>query len=75
MGKSQRDLSLTWSKSRGIWSITGLLRNEIEYLVINWELVRSGGNSGSFDYNIPGDVFGTPSIRFYWKLLKLEVTF
>ena len=75
MGKSQRDLSLTWSKSRGIYSITGLLGNGNYYLVINWELVRPGENSGSFDYNVPGGVFGTPSIRFYWKLLKLEVTF
>ena len=41
--------------------------------MINWELLRSGGNSGSFDYNVPGGVFGTPSTRFYLRLLKLEV--
>ena len=43
--------------------------------MINWELVRPGGNSGSFDYNVPGGVFGTPSIRFYLRLLKLEVAY
>ena len=41
--------------------------------MINWEYLRSGGNSGSFDYNVPGGVFGTPSTRFYFRLLKLEV--
>ena len=41
--------------------------------MINWEIVRPGGNSGSFDYNVPGGVFGTPSTRFYLRLLKLEV--
>ena len=41
--------------------------------MINWELLRSRENSGSFDYNVPGDVFGTPSTRFYLRLLKLEV--
>ena len=75
MGKSQRDLSLTWSKSSGIYSITGLLGNGNKYLVINWELVRSGGNSGGFDYFVPGSIFGTSSIRIWLRLLKLEVTF
>ena len=42
--------------------------------MINWELVRSGGNSGGFDYFAPGDVFGTPSVRIFLRLLKLEVT-
>ena len=41
--------------------------------MINWELLRSGGNSGSFDYNGPRGVFGIPSSRFYLRLLKLEV--
>ena len=41
--------------------------------MINWENLRSGWNSGSFDYNVPGGVFGTPSTRFYLRLLKLEV--
>ena len=41
--------------------------------MIIWELLRSRGNSGSFDYNVPGGVFGAPSIRFYLRLLKLEV--
>ena len=41
--------------------------------MINWEYLRSGGNFGGFDYNILGGVFGTPSTRFYLRLLKLEV--
>ena len=54
-------------------SIIGILDNESVYLMIYWELLRSGGNFGSFNYNTPGGVFGTPSTRFYLRLLKLEV--
>ena len=73
VGKSQQDLYLTRSESRGIQHITGILGNVNKYLMINWELLRSGGNSGSFDYNVPGGVFGTSSTMFYLRLLKLKV--
>ena len=55
-------------------SIIGILDNENAYLRTYCELVRSGGNAGSFDYFVPRGIFGTPSIRIYLRLLKLEVT-
>ena len=64
VGKSQWDSYLTRSESRGIWSITGLLGNGNKYLMINWELVRSGGNSGGFDYFVPGTFSGPQALGF-----------